>query len=711
MDQLGWDRPDFVYVTGDAYVDHPSFGVAIISRVLEAEGFRIAILAQPDWRSADAFKEFGKPRLGFLVASGNIDSMVAHYTVSKKKRDYDYYSPSGKTGLRPDRAVIVYCNRIREAYGDIPLIIGGLEASLRRFAHYDYWDNKVRRSILVDSGADILTYGMGENIIRRLAKLLDKGVPVRKIHDVRGTVYLKSPEDKLNFEAVGGWNYDDLKTDKKLYAKAFGVQYREQDAIRGRAITEIYDDKILVQNPPMPPLEREELDAVYALPYMRNYHPSYEKLGGVPAIEEVRFSITHNRGCFGGCNFCALTFHQGRSVRSRSIESVVEEAKKITELDGFKGYIHDIGGPTANFRHPACEKQIKDGVCAGRRCLVPSPCKNLNADHSEYIKLLEEVEKLPKIKKVFIRSGIRYDYMLCDKNDRFFRKLVKDHISGQLKVAPEHVCDSVLSLMGKPPVDVYDRFRTKFFSITKEYGKEQYLVPYLMSSHPGSTIKDAVELALYLKKIGCSPEQVQDFYPTPGTVSTVMFYTGIDPLTGKSVYVASDPREKRMQRALLQSFRRENAPIIREALVKCGREDLIGYGKECLVRPENGYMGHHEKDKDDSKSSGAQKISGRAKSGSGSDKNARRGNNGKPKETGKFGKSAGKSDGYEKSSRGISSGNGSKKKSISVTGSGKENGYDRKKGSTGKKTASEAYKKKNETGKSNANRKTRKQGR
>ncbi len=586
MDKLGWDRPDFVYVTGDAYVDHPSFGVAIISRVLEAEGFRVAILAQPDWRSCEPFKEFGKPRLGFLVASGNIDSMVAHYTVSKKRRDYDYYSPAGKIGLRPDRALIVYCNRVREAYGDIPLIIGGLEASLRRFAHYDYWDNKVRRSILVDSGADILTYGMGENIIKRIAILLDKGVPVKKIRDVRGTVYLASKDSELFFDSVGGWNYDDLKQDKRLYAEAFGVQYKQQDSINGKAITEIYDDKLLVQNPPMPPLEREELDRVYALPYMRNYHPIYEKEGGIPAIEEVRFSVTHNRGCFGGCNFCALTFHQGRSVRSRSIDSVVEEARKITQLDGFKGYIHDVGGPTANFRQPACEKQLKYGVCTEKRCLFPKPCKNLIADHTEYIELLKQVEALTKVKKVFIRSGIRFDYMLADKDDSFFRKLVRDHVSGQLKVAPEHICDGVLALMGKPSVDVYDRFRAKFFALSKEFNKEQFLVPYLMSSHPGSTLNDAVELALYLKKIGCNPEQVQDFYPTPGTVSTVMFYTGIDPLTGKNVYVPTDPKDKRMQRALLQFYRRENADIIREALKKCGREELIGFGKECLVRPK-----------------------------------------------------------------------------------------------------------------------------
>ena len=494
MLSLGWDRPDFVYVTGDAYVDHPSFGVSIISRVLEAAGFRVAILSQPDHKSCDAFREFGKPSLGFLVSAGNIDSMVAHYTVSKKKRTYDYYSAGGKAGGRPDRAVIVYCNRIREAYGDTPIIIGGLEASLRRFAHYDYWSNKIRRSILVDSGADILSYGMGENIILRIAKLLERGVPVKKIRDVRGTCYMCRPEDKINFPVAATFDYNELKVDKKKYAEAFGVQYKNQDAITGGAIVEKYEDKILVQNPPMPPLERDELDRVYALPYARTYHPSYEALGGVPAIEEVRFSITHNRGCFGACNFCALAFHQGRTVRSRSRESVISEAKKITELDGFKGYIHDVGGPTANFREPACEKQLRDGVCTNRKCLAPTPCKNIRADHREFAEIISEIEALPKVKKVFIRSGIRFDYLLLDKDESFFKKLVRDNVSGQLKVAPEHCSGRVLSCMGKPDFSVYERFRKRFFELTKSMGKEQYLVPYLMSSHPGSTLEDALEL-------------------------------------------------------------------------------------------------------------------------------------------------------------------------------------------------------------------------
>ncbi len=588
MEARGWDTPDFVYVTGDAYVDHPSFGVSIISRVLEDAGYRVAILSQPDYKSADAFREYGRPRLGFLVTSGNIDSMVAHYTAAKRKRNFDYYSPGGKPGLRPDRAVIVYSNRIREAYGDVPIILGGLEASLRRFAHYDYWDNKVRRSVLVDSRADLLTYGMGEKILLRIAELLNKGVPIKKIRDVRGTVYLGKPEDPIHYPVAEAFDYNELKENKKEYARAFGVQYKNQDAINGRAICERYDNKLLVQNPPMPPLEREELDQVYSLPYMRAYHPSYEKDGGVPGIEEVQFSITHNRGCFGGCNFCALAFHQGRTVRSRSIKSVVEEAKKITQLPGFKGYVHDVGGPTANFRYPACDKQLTDGVCAGRKCLAPKPCPNLKVDHTEYQRLIEEVEALPRVKKVFIRSGIRFDYLMADKNDAFFRKLVRDNVSGQLKVAPEHCAAGVLSCMGKPGFEVYEGFREKFFKITKEMGKEQYLVPYLMSSHPGSTLQEAVELALCLKKNGYAPEQVQDYYPTPGTASTVMYYTGINPLNMKEVYVATDYHEKQLQRALLQFNRPQNADLVREALHKAGRDDLIGYGKECLVRPAGG---------------------------------------------------------------------------------------------------------------------------
>ena len=580
-----WSEVDFVYVTGDAYVDHPSFGVAIISRVLEAEGFRVAILSQPDYKSTEDFKRFGRPRLGFLVTGGNIDSMVAHYTVSKKRRSYDYYSPGGKMGLRPDRATVVYCNRIREAYGDIPIIIGGLEASLRRFAHYDYWEDRVRRSILVDSRADILTYGMGENILRRIAKLLDKGVPVKKIRDVRGCVYLAKVGDPVHFDSVEVGDYDTLKTDKAAYAKAFSVQYKNTDSVKGKAIIEYYGDKMLVQNPPMPPLEREELDAVYALPYARNYHPDYEALGGVPAITEVKFSLTHNRGCFGACNFCALAFHQGREVRSRSEASVIEEAKKITEMPDFKGYIHDVGGPTANFRYPSCDRQKENGVCPGRKCLAPTPCKHLKVDHSEYAHLLREIEALPKIKKVFVRSGIRFDYLIYDNDDSFFRQLVSNHVSGQLKVAPEHCSNNSLMMMGKPPIEVYEKFKKKYFSLCDEAGLEQYLVPYLMSSHPGTTLKDAVEMATWLKKWGYMPEQVQDFYPTPGTISTVMYYTGIHPMTGKTVFVPTEYHEKQLQRALLQYSKPENANLVREALRLADREDLIGNGPECLVRP------------------------------------------------------------------------------------------------------------------------------
>lgn len=580
-------RPDFVIVTGDAYVDHPSFGTAIVSRVLEAEGYSVAIIAQPDYKSCEAFKHFGKPRLAFLVNSGNIDSMVAHYTVAKKRRNDDYYSPGGKAGKRPDRAVIVYCNRIREAYGDVPIVIGGIEASTRRFAHYDYWTDTVRRSVLVDSRADLLTYGMGENILRRVAFLLDKGVPVRKIRDVRGTVFLESRDFVPHFDAVFTGEYDELKTNKKAYARAYLLQHENQDAIYGKALTEGYDDKLLVQNPPMPPLTREELDAVYALPYMRTYHPSYEKEGGVPAILEVQFSITHNRGCFGNCNFCSIAFHQGRTVTSRSIESCVREAELIVKQPNFKGYIHDVGGPSANFRGNYCEKAQKYGVCPNKNCLTPGVCKNMKVDHSEYLELLKAIEAVPGVKKVFVRSGLRYDYMLADKDDAFFRKIVADHVSGQLKVAPEHCCDGVLAMMGKPDVATYDRFQEKFYRITKELGKEQYLVPYLMSSHPGSTLNDAVELALYLKRNRINPEQVQDFYPTPGTASTCMFFTGIDPFTNKEVFVPRDYEEKKLQRALLQWYKPENAPLVRKALVLAGRKELIGFSADCLVKPRD----------------------------------------------------------------------------------------------------------------------------
>ncbi len=583
FESRGIIQADFIFVTGDAYVDHPSFGTAILSRVLEAEGYSVAIISQPDYKNVSDFKRFGKPRLAFLVNSGNIDSMVAHYTASKKPRNEDYYSPGGVKGKRPDRAVIVYCNRIREAYGDVPIIIGGIEASTRRFAHYDYWTEKVRRSILIDSTADILAFGMGENILKRIAFLLDKGVPVKKIRDVRGTCITAEKDFVPKYDFVKTYDYDTLKTDKKAYANAFRIQYENQDHITGKAIIEEYDKCILVQNPPMPPLTRKELDDVYSLPFMRDYHPSYEKEGGVPAIKEVKFSIAHNRGCFGGCNFCAITFNQGRTVTSRSIESVVNEAEIIASMKDFKGYIHDIGGPTANFRNPSCEKQKKAGMCTKKRCLFPTPCKNLNADHRDYIELLKRVKEVKGVKKVFVRSGVRYDFALCDSNDKFLKQLISEHTSGQLKVAPEHCSENVLKYMGKPSFDVYRKFSEKFYKLSENAGKEQYLVPYLMSSHPGSRLEDAIELALYLKKNKINPEQVQDFYPTPGTASTCMFYTELDPFTMEKIYVPKTYEEKRMQRALLQFSKKENYDLVKKALLKAGREDLIGSGEDCLI--------------------------------------------------------------------------------------------------------------------------------
>jgi len=584
MTARGWDAPDFVYVSGDAYVDHPSFGVSIITRVLENSGFKVAVLAQPDWRSERDFMRFGKPRLGFLVTSGNIDSMVAHYTAAKKKRSTDAYSPGGKAGLRPDRAVIVYCNKIREIYGDIPIIIGGLEASLRRFAHYDYWDDKIRRSILFDAQADLISFGMGERSIVEIAKRLDSGEPVSQIRDVRGTCYAV---DVRETPYVGAEcpSYENVCNSKKEYAVSCRVQQDEQDFFRGKVIKQRHGSKMLVQNEPAFPLSQKELDEVYSLPYMRTYHPMYEKDGGVPGIEEVRFSITHNRGCFGACNFCSLAFHQGRYITTRSKESVVEEAKLLTQLPDFKGYIHDIGGPTANFRNPSCDGQEIRGLCKGKKCLAPKICSNLKSDHSEYLDILRTVRSLPKVKKVFVRSGIRYDYLLKDKDDTFFKELVAHHVSGQLKVAPEHCSAAVLDKMGKPHIEAYIDFSKKYFSLTDKVGKEQYLVPYLMSSHPGSTLKDAVELACFLKKRGIRPEQVQDFYPTPGTISTCMFYTGLDPYTMKEVYVAKEPHDKALQRALLQYHDPKNRTLVAEALRKAGRADLIGFGEKCLIQP------------------------------------------------------------------------------------------------------------------------------
>ena len=585
MTARGWEQADFVYVSGDAYVDHPAFGAAIITRVLENAGFRVAFLAQPDWRTTEDFMRFGKPRLGFLVSSGNIDSMVAHYTAAKKKRSSDYYSPGGKFGLRPDRAVIVYCNKIREAYGDIPIVIGGLEASLRRFAHYDYWDDKIRRSILIDAQADLLSFGMGERSMVEIAQRLDAGENISDIRDIRGTCYSVDVRE-TPYYGTECPSFENVCNSKKEYAVSCRIQQDEQDFFRGRAVRQRHGSRMLVQNQPALPLSQEELDSVYDLPFMRTYHPVYESMGGVPGIEEVRFSIAHNRGCFGGCNFCSLAFHQGRYITARSKESIVKEAKLLTELPDFKGYIHDIGGPTANFRRPSCDGQEKRGLCKGKKCLAPAICPNLKSNHEEYLDILRTVRALPKVKKVFIRSGIRYDYMLADKNDSFFKELVAHHVSGQLKVAPEHCSAAVLDKMGKPHIEAYLEFSKRYFKYTKKEGKEQYLVPYLMSSHPGSTLKEAVELALFLKKIGIRPEQVQDFYPTPGTVSTCMFYTGLDPYTMKEVYVAKDPHEKAMQRALLQYFNPKNADLVREALRKAGRHDLIGYGDRCLIIPK-----------------------------------------------------------------------------------------------------------------------------
>ena len=587
MQERGWWWYDFLLVTGDAYVDHPSFGPAVIARVLEADGYRVAVLAQPDWHSAADFLAFGRPRLGVLIGAGNLDSMVAHYTAAKKRRSEDFYSPGKKAGKRPDRATIVYANRAREAFGsEVPIIIGGLEASLRRFAHYDYWDDKVRRSILFDSGADLLVYGMAEEAEREIARRLKKKIPVSEMHDIRGTAFIAASPSECAFESVSVPSYAEVRENKRLYADATRIEYREHDPVRGKAIIQEHDGRYLIVNPPMMPLETKELDRVAELPYVRTYHPMYEAEGGVPAIEEVRFSVIHNRGCFGGCNFCALAFHQGRMVTSRSHESVIREVTELTKLPDFKGYINDVGGPSANFRHHSCKKQAKFGMCPDKRCLAPTPCPNLDADHSDYLALLRKLRSIPGVKKVFVRSGIRYDYMLEDKNDDFFTELVRYHISGQLKVAPEHCIDGVLDYMGKPHIEVYERFMDKYRRLNDRYSKEQYVVPYLMSSHPGSTLGDAVALAEYLNKKGRQPEQVQDFYPTPGTVSTCMYYTEIDPMTMKQVYVAKSFHEKAMQRALLQWKRPDKRRLVIEALKEAGREDLIGYGPECLVRPD-----------------------------------------------------------------------------------------------------------------------------
>jgi len=583
MISRGWEQCDFVYVIGDAYVDHPSFGHAIISRVLESHGYNVGIISQPDWKNPKSIDVFGRPRLGFLVTGGNMDSMVNHYSVTKHRRKTDAFTPGGVMGKRPDYATVVYCNLIRQTYRDVPILIGGIEASLRRLGHYDYWSDKMKRSILLDSQADLLMYGMGERSVVEIADALNSGLNVRDITFVDGTVFrTEQPDDSL--PTVYLPTFQQVSSSKRAYAESFRIQYGSCDPFTAKRLAERYGKEYVVQNPPQKPLTQAEMDQVYDLPYMRTYHPSYEKAGGVPAIEEVKFSLVSNRGCFGACSFCALTFHQGRIVQTRSHESILREAEKIIKEPDFKGYIHDVGGPTANFRHPACEKQMTKGACAGRQCLYPTPCKNMNADHSDYVSLLRKLRALPGVKKVFIRSGIRFDYLLADKKDTFFKELVQYHISGQLKVAPEHVSDAVLSRMGKPRNAVYNRFVEKYHALNRLYGKDQYLVPYLMSSHPGSTMKEAVELAEYIRDMGYNPEQVQDFYPTPSTLSTVMYYTGLDPRTMEKVYVPTDPHEKAMQRALIQYRNPKNHYLVREALIAAHREDLIGSSPKCLIR-------------------------------------------------------------------------------------------------------------------------------
>lgn len=585
MRKRGWEELDFIIVSGDAYLDHPSFGTAIIARVLEDAGFKVGIIAQPDWRSTADFKKLGKPKHGFLVSSGNMDSMVNHYSVSKNRRSYDNYSPGGESGHRPDRATIVYSNRLREAYGDIPIIIGGIEASLRRFAYYDYWDDSVRRSVLFDSRADLLVYGMGEKQILKIAENLEAGLEIKYINYLPGTAFIADELESLyDYELLP--SYKEVKNNKKQYAYAYKIEYLEQDPIRGQQLVQQHGNRYLVQNPPVEPLNQEELDHIYTLPYQRDYHPAYERAGGVPAIKEVKFSLVSSRGCFGACSFCAISFHQGKMMTARSKKSLIKEAKKIIAMDDFKGYIHDVGGPTANFRQPSCSDQLSRGMCKGKECMFPSPCRKLEVDHEEYFEILRELRKLPGVKKVFVRSGIRFDYLLEDQESRkYLKELAEHHVSGQLKVAPEHVSDNVLSYMGKPGIEVFDKFRKAFYQVNEEIGLEQYLIPYFISSHPGSRLEDAVELAEYLRDINHHPDQVQDFYPTPGTMATAMYYSGYDPRTMEEVYVAKSAEAKKMQRALLQYHKKENQQIVRKALKMAGRKDLIGYDKKSLVPP------------------------------------------------------------------------------------------------------------------------------
>ena len=585
MNKRGWEQPDFVYVTGDAYVDHPSFGSAIISRVLEAHGYKVCMIPQPDWKRDDSIDVFGEPRLGFLVCGGNMDSMVNHYTVNKKHRSRDAYSPGGVMGLRPDYATVVYCNLIRRTYKNTPIIIGGIEASLRRLAHYDYWSDKLKHSILIDSQADIISYGMGEKSIVEIADALDSGIDVKDISFVRGTVYkTRHLDDVYDYKLLP--SYNELQADRMKYAESFGIQYKNTDPFVAKTLVEGYGNRgYVVQNPPAMPLTEMEMDDIYDLPYMNDYHPMYRESGGIPAISEVKFSLTSNRGCFGGCSFCALTFHQGRIVQTRSHESIIKEAVNMTKNPDFKGYIHDVGGPTANFRHMACKKQEKYGTCPEKQCLFPKPCKNLVVDHKDYLDLLAKLRNIEGVKKVFVRSGIRFDYVMADKDDRFLKELCRYYISGQLRVAPEHISDNVLKLMGKPENSVYEAFINKYRKVNNLTGKEQYLVPYLMSSHPGSTMKDAIALAEYIRDIGYMPEQVQDFYPAPSTISTCMYYTGVDPRNMEKVYVPRNPHEKAMQRALIQYRKPENYDLVKEALIKGHREDLIGFSEKCLIRP------------------------------------------------------------------------------------------------------------------------------
>lgn len=595
MIKRGWEEVDFAFVIGDAYVDHPSFGHAIISRVLEANGYKVGIISQPDWRDKNSINTFGRPRLGFLVMSGNMDSMVNHYSVSKKRRATDAFTPGGLMGKRPDYATVVYSNLIRQTYKDVPIIIGGIEASLRRLGHYDYWSNKVKRSILMDSGADLISYGMGERSIVEIADALNAGINVKDITFIEGTVYKTQTLENI-YDYIKLPSFAEIKASKETYARSFYIQYCNTDPFVAKKLVEEYNDGIyVVQNTPAKPLSQAEMDRVYALNYMRNYHPSYEEAGGVPAISEVKFSLVSNRGCFGGCSFCALTFHQGRIIQTRSHESIINEAKQIIWDKDFKGYIHDVGGPTANFRHTSCNKQLTKGVCPNKQCLFPKPCKNLIVDHSDYLKLLRKLRELPKVKKVFIRSGIRFDYLMCDSDDTFMREMVERHISGQLKVAPEHISDNVLQMMGKPENAVYEKFINKYKKLNEKMGKKQFVVPYLMSSHPGSKLEDAIALAEYLRDLGYMPEQVQDFYPTPSTISTCMYYTGLDPRTMKPVYVPINPHEKAMQRALIQYRNPKNYDLVHEALVKAGRTDLIGFDKNCLIRPRKNYGSSYEK--------------------------------------------------------------------------------------------------------------------